>query len=902
MAFDPHPNHRFTTVFAPPATPLAGTTLTPTDTSLFPDPASEGAYNAIAWAANEFPVFGVNVEIIRVTSKNILTGELTISRTQEGSVNRAILPGDFIAIAPTEKVWEDIERRIDPNTIVLGASTAYPATQAGFAAAVAAMPSTGGPFNEGGGVIRIPSNTEITITASAYIQFARNGIRLEGSGRTSVIKLGDDTTFVPVYFDNGLNVTLTWYNLTANAPQGQDYVDISAANLATLNLSRGDTIIVANVIGTAGTDAVGFNETCEVRYIEGQGRIWLNNALRHTYNTAQTARVTKLTPLKRCSISNLTIDGNNQPGYHHGVLGYYMVDCEVDVWVRNFTQSGIFMQGGLRNKINMRAEDQHGLPDGNMVTNYSFEDSAGAFTSTGWSGFQATLSDDAVNFKFGAHALKLTATVAGGEADALYVASISATGGTTGRKFGVGLWIYAPAAVVGKQARIEIGESGGASGAAQSIVASTNLVAGWNYLATAAPYTVVANDRTAIFFYVKVANVTNIGDTYTIDNVVLQELRLISELQTIPTVSTGNCTMFGIGETDVDLTVHSRKSASFDVEMSRCCGGRVRGVSMRAAARAFKIATCAGMSINDWAVHGDKTPVAGTGTGIAIVWESHDIHVGPGMIQGTTGGLAWGVWIEGGVTANGVTFAECKDNTVIGVTSKNCITDFFVSGIASGELTRPTGNKAIGCHFQTIVDDSQDMQYIALTSAGYFGTERTNRVIRRLTPGGVILSNSAAESDVLATFSIPAYSLGNGVANALHFRDMGYFQNGSGAACTLRVRVYWNGVAVIDFTSPNIASNNFMVYEFTVDMSILNNTNVYFSGTFKISTATGLGVAGFNANNTAAAPAALDVHSITGVTAANLVTAQSLRISAQSSVANAAINMVRSWGDLQLVA
>lgn len=168
MPFDAHPNFAYSTVLVPPITPLAGTTLTPVD-DVFPDPATDGEYNVEIWPAGALPLLSTS-EIARVTAKDTLTGELTITRTQEGSANRPILAGDQIAAAITRKVFKDIEQSLDPNTIVVGSHPDYPATPTGIQDANDALTS--------GGTIVIPNNTPIEFADGEQIHFTKSNLRV----------------------------------------------------------------------------------------------------------------------------------------------------------------------------------------------------------------------------------------------------------------------------------------------------------------------------------------------------------------------------------------------------------------------------------------------------------------------------------------------------------------------------------------------------------------------------------------------------------------------------------------------------------------------------------------------------------------------------------------------------
>lgn len=120
MAFDPHTNGALSTVAVAPSPATSGTTLTPTDTSFFPDPATVGQYNVVLWPPNTQPTAS-NMEIVRVTAKGG-GGALTVTRTQEGTSARTVTTSFQIGIAPTKKTFTDIEVNptwVNPGSYVL---------------------------------------------------------------------------------------------------------------------------------------------------------------------------------------------------------------------------------------------------------------------------------------------------------------------------------------------------------------------------------------------------------------------------------------------------------------------------------------------------------------------------------------------------------------------------------------------------------------------------------------------------------------------------------------------------------------------------------------------------------------------------------------------------------------
>jgi hypothetical protein len=102
---DPVRNFAITTVDVAPSPASSGTTLTPDDAMLFPDPDAEGAFNVIVWPASEQPD-STNAEILRVTA--LAAGAWTIDRAEEGTDARSIDPGDQVMLGPTAKTITDL--------------------------------------------------------------------------------------------------------------------------------------------------------------------------------------------------------------------------------------------------------------------------------------------------------------------------------------------------------------------------------------------------------------------------------------------------------------------------------------------------------------------------------------------------------------------------------------------------------------------------------------------------------------------------------------------------------------------------------------------------------------------------------------------------------------------------
>ena len=80
------------------------------DASIFPD-VSSSEYNLVVWDVNSFarPDQDSDVEIVRVTSRDTTTDELTVTRGQEETSGSTHPSGSALQLAPTQKVFDDIE-------------------------------------------------------------------------------------------------------------------------------------------------------------------------------------------------------------------------------------------------------------------------------------------------------------------------------------------------------------------------------------------------------------------------------------------------------------------------------------------------------------------------------------------------------------------------------------------------------------------------------------------------------------------------------------------------------------------------------------------------------------------------------------------------------------------------
>lgn len=91
----------------------SSTTLNVSDASIYPDPASEGAYNVVVWAADSFPRpdQDPDVEIMRVTGVDTTNDTLSVSRGEEGTVGASHPSGSAVQLSPTAKMFSDIASR-----------------------------------------------------------------------------------------------------------------------------------------------------------------------------------------------------------------------------------------------------------------------------------------------------------------------------------------------------------------------------------------------------------------------------------------------------------------------------------------------------------------------------------------------------------------------------------------------------------------------------------------------------------------------------------------------------------------------------------------------------------------------------------------------------------------------
>jgi len=101
-------NFAYSTVATAPSPATTGTSLVLAsgEGALFPQPSTDGEFNIVVWITGANPL-SANAEIVRVTARS--TDTLTITREQEGTTARTIIVGDQVMLAPTKKVFDDIE-------------------------------------------------------------------------------------------------------------------------------------------------------------------------------------------------------------------------------------------------------------------------------------------------------------------------------------------------------------------------------------------------------------------------------------------------------------------------------------------------------------------------------------------------------------------------------------------------------------------------------------------------------------------------------------------------------------------------------------------------------------------------------------------------------------------------
>jgi hypothetical protein len=110
---DPHSNFGYSTVATAPSPATSGTSLVVAtgDGALFPNPATDGAFDIVIWPAGAQPT-NANAEIARCTARSSDT--LTIVRgptsADPGGINRTVVTGDQVSLAATKKMFTDLEQ------------------------------------------------------------------------------------------------------------------------------------------------------------------------------------------------------------------------------------------------------------------------------------------------------------------------------------------------------------------------------------------------------------------------------------------------------------------------------------------------------------------------------------------------------------------------------------------------------------------------------------------------------------------------------------------------------------------------------------------------------------------------------------------------------------------------
>jgi hypothetical protein len=122
----------------------------------------------------------------------------------------------------------------------------------------------------------------------------------------------------------------------------------------------------------------------------------------------------------------------------------------------------------------------------NLITNGGLETN-----TTGWSGFNSTITRVTANKFFGAAGGRCAWNSVGTAYDATHNTAIS--GATGGRIYTASAWVFCTAGNVGKTCYLKLGEEGGASGYAESVT-NVTLVAGWQRIIVTRQ--IAQNDRT----------------------------------------------------------------------------------------------------------------------------------------------------------------------------------------------------------------------------------------------------------------------------------------------------------------------------------------------------------------------------------------------------------------------
>lgn len=248
---DPHKNFAFGTVLTAPSPATSGTSLVlgSGQGALFPQPSTDGAFNAVIWPASSQPS-AANAEIIRCTARSTDTLG-TIVRAQESSSARTVVVGDQVALVPSAKVFQDIDAliaSITTSTVLCAAPTGVAATDnANFAAGLTA--AAGGTLQLRDGTynlttaMTVASNTTIVGDKATVVNCTVSGVMFTFTSKVNIVfrgvyfnLLGTSSTFA--LFDGTFGCVFdgvqVWGTHSVGSPQaaeiGLDFVNNSGDN------------------------------------------------------------------------------------------------------------------------------------------------------------------------------------------------------------------------------------------------------------------------------------------------------------------------------------------------------------------------------------------------------------------------------------------------------------------------------------------------------------------------------------------------------------------------------------------------------------------------------------------------------------------------------------------------
>lgn len=210
--FDAHKNFAWSLITGAPSPALSGTALEVVqgDGVKFPTP----PFNVTVGPTGALPATG-NTEVLRVTA--IVGDTLTVTRAQEGSAARAILPGDQIAAGITAKTATDIE--------------------AGIAAAQAASDPVGSASTAQAAAIAASEQglTRTSVKTSAYTAAPGDSIPVD-------VSTANVTVTLPTAPANKSRVGVKV--VTVNATPGTFSLTIAAGGSDVFNKTGGSTTLV----------------------------------------------------------------------------------------------------------------------------------------------------------------------------------------------------------------------------------------------------------------------------------------------------------------------------------------------------------------------------------------------------------------------------------------------------------------------------------------------------------------------------------------------------------------------------------------------------------------------------------------------------------------------------------